>query len=63
VASGSGFSHWGSFFGAVPRVCFPGQALGRIAERIEPEVECDAAQEIPEHFISFLGQSVLVGHD
>lgn len=62
VASGSGFSSWGSFFGSVPRVCFPGQALGRIAERIEPEVECEVGQEIPKHFISFLEQSALVGH-
>jgi hypothetical protein len=62
VASGSNFSHWGSFFGAVPRVCFPGQSLGRNAERIEPEVECDTGQEIPGHFISLLEQSALVRH-
>lgn len=53
ISSGSGFCRWGSYFGQVPRLCFPGQrtvrALGPVAD-VDLEPECDAAADIPELF-------------
>ena len=43
ISSGSGFSMWGSFLGATPRICFPGQRFVRVLGDplgidLEPEV-------------------------
>lgn len=39
IASGSGFSLWGSFLGSVPRICYPGQTPTRGCPTLEPFVE------------------------
>lgn len=55
IASGSGFSQWGSFLGSVPAISFPGQGLSASPNR--PCIECDASQTLPAEFIArLLGQ-------
>lgn len=51
VASGSGFSHWGSFLGGVPRVCYTGQGLSRHVPMLEPEVESDGTGVLERGFL------------
>lgn len=61
LASGSGFSIWGSFLGQVPRICFPGQLLMPTLEAggTRPlEVECRTASEIPSEIMTLVDQFV-----
>jgi hypothetical protein len=58
VASGSGFSHWGSFLGGVPRVCYIGQGLKHHVPMIEAEVESDGTGELPEGFVKDVKQRI-----
>jgi hypothetical protein len=60
LASGSGFSYWGSFLGTVPRVCFPGQALSRAVKLVEREIESDGTTALPEDFIQVIIERGLV---
>lgn len=61
IASGSGFSTWGRFFGQVPAICFPGQS-DVWAVVADPEVECGPGEALPEILVdrlrgAFLGPS------
>lgn len=61
LASGSGFSLWGSFLGQVPRICFPGQLLMPTLEGPggpSLEVACRKATEIPSHIVAHVEQVV-----
>jgi hypothetical protein len=61
LASGSGFSIWGSFLGQVPRICFPGQLLMPTLESRDEtplEVECRTAAEIPSGMVAHVAQVV-----
>lgn len=59
ISSGSGFSRWGAYLGAVPRICFPGQRHYRVLGPIDPsgldrEPEALTADELSEAFISLV---------
>jgi len=59
LASGSGFSIWGSFLGQVPRICFPGQLLMPTLESRHErslEVECRTAAEIPSDIVAHVAE-------
>jgi hypothetical protein len=61
LASGSGFSIWGSFLGQVPRICFSGQLLMPTLEargKRPLEVECRTASEIPPEIMTRVEQMV-----
>lgn len=54
VASGSGFSLWGSFLGQVPRVCFPSQRIVRVLPAVDNadlEPECASGDQLALPFI------------
>jgi hypothetical protein len=54
IASGSGFSHWGSFLGNVPRISLTGQALSRFVKLAEREIETDGASPLVDDFVQML---------
>ncbi len=57
LASGSGFSIWGSFLGQVPRICFPGQLLISTLEASEKkqlEAEGLRPSDIPDVIFNYL---------
>lgn len=54
IASGSGFSMWGTFLGDMPRVCHRGQRLVRVLtgdSQLDREPEVDTAEELDPMFI------------
>ncbi len=54
ISSGSGYSLWGAYLGAVPRICFPGQRLTRALPQdgeLEREPECESADALADGFL------------
>jgi hypothetical protein len=57
VSSGSGYSLWGAYLGAVPRICFPGQRITRAlpeCDGLEREPECESVEELADGFLSLV---------
>lgn len=50
IASGSGFSRWGAFLGAVPRISYPGQAEVPIDFDPSRDIESGFGEAIPASF-------------
>ena len=57
ISSGSGYSLWGAYLGAVPRICFPGQRLTRALPDyggLDREPECESAEALADPFLSLV---------
>lgn len=52
VASGSGFSLWGAFFGEVPTIHYPGQMKVEILRDTTSTTENDGTMDLPESFLN-----------
>ena len=62
IASGSGFSMWGTFLGNMPRVCHRGQRLVRVLPthpQFDSEPEVDTASELDPQFIEAVRQKLI----
>jgi hypothetical protein len=51
VASGSGFSLWGAFFGQVPTIHYPGKKKVEILENPSLTIENDGEENLPDNFM------------
>jgi hypothetical protein len=54
VSSGSGYSLWGAYLGAVPRICFPGQRITRALPEsggLDREPECESVGDLSDRFL------------
>jgi hypothetical protein len=59
VSSGSGYSLWGAYLGAVPRICFPGQRQTRAlpeADGMDREPECESVEALADQFLGLVSQ-------
>jgi hypothetical protein len=59
VSSGSGYSLWGAYLGAVPRICFPGQRITRALVEfgaLDREPECESAELLADRFLSLISE-------
>jgi len=63
ISSGSGFSLWGAYLGAVPRICFPGQRMTRALPEsggLDREPECESVEMLADGFLSVVSDRLSV---
>ncbi len=63
VSSGSGYSLWGAYLGAVPRICFPGQRITRAlpeSGELDREPECESAEALADRFLGLVSDRLSV---
>jgi hypothetical protein len=65
ISSGSGYSLWGAYLGAVPRICFPGQRITRALPEsgdLDSEPECESAEALADRFLSLVSDRLSSTH-